>query len=244
MKRAQSIEVLPVNDATTTTNVVQSSRGLIRKAVAASDAPPLPPKGSLDKVVNSLANDNMVIVDTSEPTTPHKLSTSSSESALISRRAAIYKRRSSFGVEERELPAPDTVKETRKIFESRSGGRMPGPFIYGSRILHMTKSKSTSNLYQFRSQSVDRHAAAVSNIGGGGGKQVRRKSQDDSSKPAAKTTATRRASSPAGPISSPTRTIVKPSLPSKPAHLASSSSPRTLREQVRGRVQEATSSSS
>ena len=61
-----------------------------------------------------------------------------------------------FGVKERELPAPDTVRETRKLFEGNSNGgaRSPRKLSGGG----LTKSKSTSSLYTkpgSRSSSVE-----------------------------------------------------------------------------------------
>jgi hypothetical protein len=68
---------------------------------------------------------------------------------MASLKKPFHKRRSSgllFGVEERELPAPDTVKETRKIFESiDKSGRPVGVGRVGPSFL--TKSQSTSSLY-------------------------------------------------------------------------------------------------
>ena len=209
MKRAQSIEVLQVNG-----HEASSERRRMSNGSSDQSPPPLPPKSSsnIDQVVNSLANDNVVIVEKSSPAEkkPSRKSSTSGTADLQPRRPA-YKRRSSsllFSVEEKELPAPDTVKETRKIFESRSvaGGRMPGPF----NLMMMTKSKSASNLYHSRSQSVDRAAILA-----------RKKSAEEPYShhhPHPPVPAARRTSSP-GPISSPTRTVIKPSLPSKPPHL-------------------------
>ncbi len=61
-----------------------------------------------------------------------------------------------FGVKERELPAPDTVRETRKLFEcnNNGGARSPRKLSGGG----LTKSKSTSSLYTkpgSRSSSVE-----------------------------------------------------------------------------------------
>ena len=61
----------------------------------------------LDAVLDSLANDKIIIVDNDDP---------------IPRNGKYQKHRRSvpllFGVQVRELPAPDTVRETRRLFES------------------------------------------------------------------------------------------------------------------------------
>ena len=118
IKRCQSVEVL-------------SRQPLLEKP------PPLPPK-KLDQVLNSenLANDNIKIEEktTKDTTTTFTTTTIITEkifpirktdhttptTVIASLRKHHYRRRSAgllFGVEEKELPAPDTVKETRKIFE-------------------------------------------------------------------------------------------------------------------------------
>ncbi len=241
IKRAQSVEVLSVSDQTSSSSgssselpVTSPTKLSRRYAFEKHDAapPPLPPKGkerSIDKVVNSLANDVAIV----EKTMPKKSSSSSAiqppplakvmelGGGSVSRRPP-YKRRSSsllFGVEERELPAPDTVKETRKIFESRPG-RAPLP-SYGSKSQQHPglghKSKSASSLHPPRSRSVDARLFA------------RKRSSD--------TDSLSMSSPPPPPASRPSQTVApqpsprshgnqaKPSLPSKPAHLTPSKSP-------------------
>ena len=95
--------------------------------------PPLPPK-KLDQVLNSeaLANDNIKIEEIK--TSNHKVDAMmilpiskkdpiTPTTVIASLRKHHYRRRSAgllFGIVEKELPAPDTVKETRKIFEKSS----------------------------------------------------------------------------------------------------------------------------
>ena len=141
IKRCQSVEVL--------------SRNRIEEP-SSSSPPPLPPKNTqhhLDGVLNSeaLANNNLVIERLPAPqslknvksktgfSSSSSTSSNSSPTVIASLRGPFhYRRRSAllFGINEVELPAPDTVKETRKIFET---GNHRG-------LQTMVKSKSTSNL--------------------------------------------------------------------------------------------------
>ena len=116
IKRCQSVEVL-------------SRQPLQEKP------PPLPPK-KVDQILNSenLANDNIKIEEKTLHSTTTILpiikkdnntttATIATTTVIASLRKHHYRRRSAgllFGVEEKELPAPDTVKETRKIFEKSS----------------------------------------------------------------------------------------------------------------------------
>ena len=109
IKRCQSVEVL-------------SRQPLQEKP------PPLPPK-KVDQILNSenLANDNIRIEEKTHSTTTilpiikkDNFNATTTTTVIASLRKHHYRRRSAgllFGVEEKELPAPDTVKETRKIFE-------------------------------------------------------------------------------------------------------------------------------
>ena len=247
MKRAQSIEVLSVNgndpSAETTARIPR------RPSTEAEVPPPLPPKSQplpVDAAVSSLANDDIVIVEKSR-----KGSSSSSASRKISPAQdslagrPSYKRRSTsvlFGLTEKELPAPDTVKETRKIFESKSGGangRRPGPFLYarnhgsGGSSATMTKSRSTSSLY-VRSQSAEQGTSAGS----------RKASSSGDKKSVAVLATSKRTSSPATRKSSlPSTTDLsnaaatrKPSLPAKPTNVPSITSyaaPSALKSKAR-----------
>lgn len=106
--------------------------------------PPLPPKSHIDVVLNSngLANDRVQVVEKHKKEEWPQTPPATSSTVIASLRRPFHKRRSAgllFGVEEKELPAPDTVKETRKIFEGRGGN-----VVNGRKII---KSKSTSSLY-------------------------------------------------------------------------------------------------
>eukprot|EP00094_Tigriopus_californicus_P011994 TCALIF_11588-PA protein Name:"Protein of unknown function" AED:0.19 eAED:0.23 QI:0/0.2/0.16/0.66/0.6/0.66/6/0/1565 len=250
MKRVQSVEVLNVSEP-------GSRSSLERKAVDAGGPipPPLPPKAekaTLETVVNSLANDAVRVYDRKgKPITRESIVRSGESSVNALPRRPLFKRRSSsllFGVEEKELPAPDTVKETRKIFESRSGGpggRKPGPFFYGgSRI----KSRSTSSLYHSRSRSSDRGLSPSSQDSNIHSPLTRKRSDDNiqhsqystriSGSPVRTIDSPRGGSPVRTPQSPVTRNPVggprpagalsnqsKPSLPNKPIHLASSPCP-------------------
>ena len=119
---------------------------LSRQPLLTEKPPPLPPK-KLEQVLNSeaLANDNIKIEEIKTITSNHKVdetmlilniddkkplisskkdrittTITPTSTVIASLRKHHYRRRSAgllFGVVERELPAPDTVKETRKIFE-------------------------------------------------------------------------------------------------------------------------------
>jgi len=122
-----------------------------------------------------------------------------------------------FGVKKNELPANDTVKETRKLFEngtvkSKSGGRTP---------LGLTKSKSTSSLYSkpaSRSNSVEKTSAPTAN-------RLSRKSSEENLHRATLTqNATRKAASTSSPAKRTNSTTNKPERSSSP--LSSSNSHR------------------
>ncbi len=244
IKRAQSVEVLSISEQSSGTSSSGSSElssptrqhrlpmRYIFEPPAQSPPqggveapPPLPPKGerSIDKVVNSLANDVAVVDKTGPPSRPSVAQPPPLVRAIDASagRRPLYKRRSSsllFGVEEKELPAPDTVKETRKIFESRSG-RAPVPSY---RTLGV-KSKSATALYPSRSRSVDgrlarrdpedsvqtRQQSAISSSQ----QRQSRPSQSVAPQPSPRGPAATAVASAALASSS------KPSLPSKPAHL-------------------------
>ena len=136
------------------------------------EPPPLPPKSELHKPPNvytpksskspiqtvlkspTMANDVSVVDKNGDVLDGENISNSPNSdvptsTVLASMRRPFQKRRSSgllFGVEERELPAPDTVRETRKIFESRSSSTL-GKKLLGPNGQTLTKSRSTSSLY-------------------------------------------------------------------------------------------------
>ena len=143
-----------------------------------------------------------------------------------------------FGVKDKELPAPDTVKETRKLFESGGGtgvGRRFGKSSGG-----LTKSKSTSSLYtrpNSRSNSQEKpglgmarkkseedlHRSAVTHKSRTGSSPARRTPSSSSSS----SSTTRKTP---GRVSSPGRTSTsspapRPSIPAKPSHLSPSTRP-------------------
>ena len=226
VKRCQSVEVLS------------------RNQLPDDKPPPLPPKNGvtlqpphhpLNNVLNSeaLANDNIELTENEDPNKKSRAMTSTSSSssstviASLRRPGPFHKRNSAalhFGMEERELPAPDTVKQTVKIFETKtttgpsSGGR-------GFKIA-LTKARSTSSLLQ----------------GPGSGRQSRspsrgrKQSVDSAIAPPAKalttsSATTRRASSPTKssptpPSPSPALTpSSKPVLPTKPLISSNNTSP-------------------
>ncbi len=132
IKRCQSVEVL--------------ARNKIPEKALVQEPPPLPPKKPIENVLNSeaLANPKIELMEKNHATTATKSTRKAEASSTVIaslRRPFAYRRRSAgllFGVEEKELPAPDTVKETRKIFETKSSHSRPAGLI---------KSRSTSNLY-------------------------------------------------------------------------------------------------
>lgn len=150
----------------------QSVEVLARNKLEDSKPPPLPPKSTtshMDTVLNSeaLANDN---VQLSEKSKARSSDTSTSSTVIASlRRPFAYRRRSAgllFGVEEKELPAPDTVKETRKIFETKSGTHTARPALIKSRSTSSlyNNTKSSSPVRNYRQQkSVESKKPLVSN---------------------------------------------------------------------------------
>ena len=145
-----------------------------------------------------------------------------------------------FGVKDKELPAPDTVKETRKLFES--GGGAGGGRRFGKSSGGLTKSKSTSSLYtrpNSRSNSQEKpglgmarkkseedlHRSAVTHKSRTGSSPARRTPSSSSSSTARKTP---------GRVSSPGRSSTsspapRPSIPAKPSHLSPSTRPSPYR---------------
>ena len=121
-----------------------------------------------------------------------------------------------FGVKDKELPAPDIVKQTRKLFEANPGSGTGRRFGAKS---GMTKAKSTSSLYKppSRSNSVE---APLSRAG-------RKKSEEDlSSRPpflssGSPRTAATSSSSATPRLPSKQQSAVRPALPAKPSHLSS-----------------------
>ena len=136
--------------------------------------PPLPPreKGEVGTpppvraVLNScpqLVNDAIIIADRSGPPAipkhpkPSPAASTASTAAVVKPKQHLNAKKTNqssssnrpsagvlFGIKDKELPAPDTVRETRKLFEGNGGG---GGRRHGGRSGSLTKSKSTSSLY-------------------------------------------------------------------------------------------------
>ena len=156
-----------------------------------------------------------------------------------------------FGVKDRELPAPDTVRETRKLFESGGGGGGQRRFT-SKGAGGLTKSKSTSSLYtrpNSRSSSQEKQPAGLG----------RKKSEEDlhrtaltssrgSASPSRRTPSSPRRTTPR--VSSPGRPLAsspaaasprpqskaasshpspRPSIPAKPSHLSPATRPSSYR---------------
>ena len=159
MKRAQSVEVLSIlNDSPKRARdtVVTDEFFKAEFRPPSESPPPLPPREKVEAgpavnhVLNSapvLINDSVIIAD--KPGTGRNLTQikPSTAPAYLSRPKAAGvstpKPPSTgvlFGVKTRELPAPDTVKETRKLFESENSKKAKSP-------ASLVKSQSTSSLY-------------------------------------------------------------------------------------------------
>ena len=206
--------------------------------------PPLPPKSverPLENILNTTLANNNIIVETTTPEPEvalpekkvvqfRKSPPEVSPTSMASLKRPFHKRRSSgllFGVEERELPAPDTVKETRKIFESiDKSGRTVGGRVGPS---FLTKSQSTSSLYSStysnnNSRSPSRERTNSNNYTDS---KLSRKKSDEN------LTSTRRNASPQRRVSYvnyinnksslyrnvPAKVNSKPTLPTKPTNI-------------------------
>ena len=230
MKRAQSVEVLSFQaEKTPVLPLTFFSSDAVVSTPPSESPPPLPPRErdspSVHGVLSSapaLVNDLIIIADkqpppipsshpkpapqASAPSKPKMRPTSSSNLS----KTANQKQRSStgvlFGVKDKELPAPDIVKETRKLFESNSsGGRRAGAKAGG-----LTKSKSTSSLY---SRSPSRSNSVEKPVTRPGPKPSLSSRSGPSSSPQ------RRPKLPSKP-SSPSTAVARPALPAKPSHLS------------------------
>ena len=114
-KRCQSVEVLSI---TTSESVVRRSKSKERH---------------LDSILDSLANDNILLNDEVNP-----------KNVAKQRRSVPLL----FGVQVRELPAPDTVRETRRLFEkvqrtmTSSGGQNAETYSNSkSQCFHQTENR-------------------------------------------------------------------------------------------------------
>lgn len=139
VKRAQSVEVLSANDDQSSGgNRGQPGHHALRHQRPVPHVPkppqtdldsieappPLPPKEEkfFKKVMNSLASEVGLVDKIRLSSAQSLLHVSATDSSTDER--SVHKRNASSAfsrAEQKELPAPDTVKETRKIFESRSG---------------------------------------------------------------------------------------------------------------------------
>lgn len=159
MKRAQSVEVLSIlNDSPKPRDSVLSDAFFKNDILPPSESPPpLPPRekteqSNVNLVLNTapaLVNDIVIIEEKPGPGGPtiqpkpsySRSKYSSSVSKPVSKPPSVGVL---FGVKDRELPAPDTVKQTRKLFESEKSGFTDRKVISTNGL---TKAKSTSSLY-------------------------------------------------------------------------------------------------
>ena len=185
MKRAQSVEVLSV-----LSEIPQKRESVLpdtffepQSPPPSESPPPLPPREKPDippvhAVLNNtpaLVNDSIIIAEKeAPPLLPLHPKPSSVTNAAVTKpkqpsnaKKPTQKRPSAgvlFGIKEKELPAPDTVRETRKLFEANTGSG--GNRRYGGRSGGgLTKSKSTSSLYTrpaSRSNSVEKTTGGIS----------------------------------------------------------------------------------
>jgi len=184
MKRAQSVEVLSV-----LSEVPQKRESVLpdtffepQSPPPSESPPPLPPREKPDippvhAVLNNtpaLVNDSIIIAEKeAPPLLPLHPKPSSVTNAGVTKpkqpsnaKKPTQKRPSAgvlFGIKEKELPAPDTVRETRKLFEANAGGG--GRRYSGRSGGGLTKSKSTSSLYTrpaSRSNSVEKTSGGIS----------------------------------------------------------------------------------
>ena len=162
MKRAQSVEVLSIlNDSPKPRDSVLSDAFFKNDILPPSESPPpLPPRekteqSNVNLVLNTapaLVNDIVIIEEKPGPGGPtiqtiqpkpsfsrSKYSSSVTKPVPKPPSAGVL-----FGVKDRELPAPDTVKQTRKLFESEKSGLTESKVIATNGL---TKDKSTSSLY-------------------------------------------------------------------------------------------------
>ena len=217
--------------------------------------PPLPPRDrdspGVHAVLNNpaLVNDVIIIPDKTppppKPSTKTSVSKQTHQTGLVSSNTrpkqhptnakTLPSKRAStgvlFGVKDKELPAPDIVKQTRKLFETNSGSGAGRRFTGAkSGSGNLTKAKSTSSLYTkppSRSNSFDMPLSRT----------ARKKSEEDlSQRPQVKSGTSpsrkysRTNSSPARtpklPLKpTPTKSTPRPALPAKPSHLVGSVKP-------------------
>ena len=239
MKRAQSVEVLSVltdSPRKTKESAVPDEFFRPESRPPSESPPPLPPRekpeqSNVNLVLSTapaLVNDSVIIAEKPGPPGSSVLTIHPKPTPSYSRSKPTPKPPAStgvlFGVKSRELPAPDTVKETRKLFEA-DGSRSSYRKTSG-----LTKSKSTSSLYTkplSRSNSEEKINLS------------RKKSEEDLLKSVAAPSQRRPSTRPVGYMrqssagartstASPARSIAPPTLAPDP-QFAKKSSPRVIR---------------
>lgn len=217
--------------------------------------PPLPPRERDSPLVHgvlsqnpALVNDSIVIaekkrqpqsvpkprpsaaVSKPKPASQGGVSAAAGAKTLPSKRASTGVL---FGVKDKELPAPDIVKQTRKLFEAGSGTGSSRKFGAKS---GMTKAKSTSSLYSrptSRSNSFDTPLTKTGRKKSEedltsrppfltSGSPARRSSRGSATSPARKSSTSSPARTPRLPSKPGTGPGVtsRPALPAKPSHLS------------------------
>ena len=197
-------------DSPSVHGVLNTAPALVNDTVIIADKQPPPIPSSHPKPANQLLAKNASQL----PAGPAKTKIRANNSSNA--KPSTQKQRSSngvlFGVKDKELPAQDIVKETRKLFESNNstGGRRAVTKVT-SKAGGLTKSKSTSNLY---SKSPSRSSSLEKPKRAGTGQSPR---TGYSSSPQR-----RPSSSPARPKlpSKATSSTPRPALPAKPSHLS------------------------
>ena len=211
--------------------------------------PPLPPRERDSPLVHSvlsqnpaLVNDSIVITEKKrQPQSPSKQRPSAAVSkpkpAVQGGAKTLPSKRAStgviFGVKDKELPAPDIVKQTRKLFEAGSG---PGSSRKFGAKSGMTKAKSTSSLYSRPTSRSNSFDTPLNKTGRkkseedltsrppflSSGSPARRSSRSSATSPARKTSTSSPARTPrlpSKPGTGPSMTS-RPALPAKPSHLS------------------------
>ena len=256
MKRAQSVEVL--SHAAPAVSPVLPFSLLEAAPPPCESPPPLPPRERDTPLVHgvlsqnpALVNDSIVIAEkkrqTQSPPKPRpsaavsktKPAAKGGVSAAAGAKTLPSKRASTgvlFGVKDKELPAPDIVKQTRKLFEAGSGTGSSRKFGAKS---GMTKAKSTSSLYSrptSRSNSFDTPLTKTGRKKSEedmtsrppfltSGSPARRSSRSSAASPARKSSTSSPARTPRLPSKPGSDVTSRPALPAKPSHLMVSGKP-------------------
>ena len=200
-------------DSPSVHGVLNTAPALVNDTIIIAEKQPPPIPSSHPKPATHLTK-NAAAPQLSSGASKTRMRTNSNSS---NSKTSTQKQRSStgvlFGVKDKELPAQDIVKETRKLFESNStGGRRAGAKA-GSKVGGMTKAKSTSSLYSkspSRSSSLEKAGRPVTT------------SQSSKSGYSSSNPQRRPSTSPARPkLPSKTSSATpRPALPAKPSHLS------------------------